>query len=287
MITMLNKRKILHGAGQSAGAFLRYCNAVEKFKPCLYMLYVRINEIGKKFPEKLKEMENISDRLIPQIGLNLKAKELGEQCPEIISGKYDKEINLLTSLIKKPAFLRVGYEFNNPDAKYKPNEYIQAWKHIEKLVRKNKHLILVWDCCTAFSKNIKEVMKYYPGDTNVDWFGNNFFGVKHFKDNKNKVTEDFYQESVRHKKPLMICESSAARVGVLNGQKSWDEWFKPYFKWIVEHKNVKAFCYINWNWATDWKQPEWGNCRIEDNEVVRINYVKELSDRRYFHLSDV
>jgi len=124
-------------------------------------------------------------------------------------------------------------------------------------------------------------LKFYPGDNYIDWFGNDLFGVRHFKDNKDKVTEDFYKESKKHKKPLIICESSAARVGILKGEDCWNEWFDPYFKWIKNHNNVKAFCYINYNWGIDWKNPGWGNCRIEENKVVKSKYYLELKDKKY------
>ena len=84
----------------------------------------------------------------------------------------------------------------------------------------------------------------------------------------------------------MIGESTAAEVGVLDGEKSWDNWFKPYFEWIGKHKQIKAFCYINWDWIKDktWGSPgTWGNCRIEENEIVRKKFVRELGNPKYIH----
>lgn len=278
--------KILHGAGQSPEQFRKYWNAVENYKPIIYMIYNRINDIREKFPRKLKELCSIDKNLCLQLGLNLKPKEEKEKCKEIAQGKYDEEINFLLKTLKNfknPVFLRIGYEFNNPTHNYSPKEFISAWKYIVDLFRKNnvENVAFVWDACTAFDKDIKEIMEFYPGDDYVDWFGNNLFGVQHFKDNMDKVTEDFYKESENHKKPLMIAESSAIKSGTLNGEKSWREWFVPYFNWIKSHPNTKAFCYINWNWAVDWKQPEWGNCRIEENEFVRNEYIKEMSHKRF------
>lgn len=284
--------KVLHGAGQSPEQFKKYWDAVEDYKPIIYMIYNRINEIKEKFQGKINEAKKISPNLMLQIGLNLKARSIGEQCKQIINGEHDEEILFLIEILKdykNPAFLRVGYEFNNPTHEYSPNDFISAWKHIVDLFRKNKvkNVAFVWDACTAFNRDIKEIMKYYPGDNYVDWFGNNLFGAKHFADNKDTVTENFAKESVKHKKPLMIGESSPARVGVDKGKESWDEWFKPYFKWINDHQIIKAFCYINWDWGKDWKQPEWLNGRIEENEEVRKRYVKELSNNRYLHLKEI
>lgn len=282
--------RVLHGAGQSSEQFKKYWDAVGENKPLIYMAYNRINDITEKFHKKLEGLYSINKELWLQLGLNLKPKEENEDCKGIISGKYDKEIFSLIKTIKdfkNPVFLRIGYEFNNPDHNYNSKEFILAWRYIVDLFRKYsvKNVAFVWDACTAFNKDLKEIMNFYPGDEYVDWFGNNFFGVQHFKDNQDNVTEDFYKESIKHKKPLMIAESSAIKTGTLNGEESWKAWFKPYFNWIKTHPNTKAFCYINWDWAVDWKQLEWGNCRIEENEFIRRAYIKEMSDKRYVHLN--
>ncbi|MBI2630398.1 hypothetical protein HYW76_04830 [Candidatus Pacearchaeota archaeon] len=282
--------KILHGAGQSPEAFLKYSKTVENFKPSIYMTYIRINEINEKLALKINRMKKINPKLMLQIGLNLKARNIGQQCKEIINKKYDSDLLCMIRLFKKlnrPVFLRIGYEFNNPAHNYKPKEFISAWKYIADLFKKNNcvNVAFVWDACSAFNKDIKEIMEYYPGDKHVDWFGNNLFGVQHFKDNSSKITEDFYKESINHKKPLMIAESSAIKSSDTKKKKSWNGWFVPYFSWIKSHPNTKAFCYINWDWGKDWKMPEWGNCRIEENEFVRKKYVKEMADKRYIHLS--
>lgn len=277
--------KILHGAGQSLETFERYWNAVEKYKPAIYMTYIKLPKI-KKWSDRIKKEISKFPNLRLQIGLNLRA-EHRSQCKDITLGKWDKDFNLLYKTIKQiknPVFLRIGYEFNNPHHGYKPKEFIQAWKYICDKLKENKvdNVATVWCACTAFNRDIRDIMPYYPGDEYVDWFGNDLFSPRHFKDNKDKVTEAFAREAKKHKKPLMIGESSAARVGVLEGKKSWNDWFKPYFRWLSEH-NTKAFCYINWDWAIDWKQPEWGNCRIEENEIVRQKYIKELSKKKYIH----
>ena len=280
--------KIIHGAGQSLETFRNYWNAVGEFKPILYMCYLRINKISEKIEVIKKEIKEFPNSML-QIGLNFKIKDEGAKTKEIIKGVYNKEILALINFAKKfqkPIFLRLGYEFNNPRHKYNPSDFILAWKYIVNLFRKNNvtNVAFVWNCCTAFNRDIKDIMEFYPGDKYVDWFSNNLFGTKHFANNKDEVTENFVKEAEKHKKPVMIGESSAAKVGVLNGKESWNKWFRPYFKWIHSHPIIKAFCYINWNWAIDWKQSEWGNCRIEENEEVRKRYVKELCNEKYIHM---
>ncbi|MBU0907684.1 MAG: hypothetical protein KKD18_04805 [Nanoarchaeota archaeon] len=80
----------------------------------------------------------------------------------------------------------------------------------------------------------------------------------------------------------MVGESSAIKIGIEN-QRIWKEWFIPYFKFIKSNPQIKAFCYINWDWGKDWKTPRWMNARIEENEYVRKKYIKELSKKRYVH----
>lgn len=282
--------KIIHGAGQSLSQFKKYWEITKEYKPLLYMEYIKIGEIKEKLSLKIKSLCSINTKLYLQLGLNLKPRNIKEECKGIANGGYDEEILFLIQTLKdfkNPVFLRIGYECNDPTHAYNPKDFIDAWRYITKKIKEHtaENIATVWSVCTAFNRDINEVMVYYPGDDYVDWFGDDLFGVKHFTDANNPkiITEDFCRESEKHKKPLMICESSAARVGVLNGKESWDEWFKPFFKWIHEHPIVKAFCYINWDWAIDWKTPEWGNCRIEENEVVKKMYIKELSKACYIH----
>lgn len=113
--------KVLHGAGQSPKQFEKYWNAVKKYKPIVYMIYVRVNEIKEKLDNKINEAKKFSPNLMLQIGLNLKAKEIGEQCNQIIKGFHDEELLHLVKEIKNfknPVFLRIGYEFNNPTHNY-------------------------------------------------------------------------------------------------------------------------------------------------------------------------
>ncbi len=279
--------KIIHGAGQSIDTFKRYWDAVGDYKPAIYMTYVRINNI-KEWSKKLKAELKHFPNLMVQIGLNFKIKKGGSKCLEVSKGKYDKEIKNLCKTIKEiknNVFIRIGYEFNENN-KYQPEDYIKAWRYLINKFKENKvyNVASVWCACTSFSENINELMDYYPGDNYVDWFGEDIFGTRHFiKGRVKNVREAFFKEAKKHKKPIMIGESSASKVGVLDGEKSWNNWFKPYFKLIKDNPLIKAFCYINWDWEIDWKTPEWGNCRIEENEIVNKFYVKELSKSIYIH----
>ena len=277
--------KIIHGAGQSPEQFVKYWKAVEDFKPVIYMEYVRINEIKLKLLKKIKTMLQISKNLSPQVGLNLKSRTKGAICKEVANGEYDSEIIFMIKILKKiqnPIFLRIGYEFDK-DGKYNPKEFVEAWKRVVDLIKKNNinNIATVWCACPY--QGTVPVEPYYPGDNYVDWFGVDVFSSRHFKDSNYKPVEDFLKLAKKHGKPVMIGESTPAKIGVDKGKESWDQWFEPYFKWIHSHPIIKAFCYINWDWGKDWKQPEWLNGRIEENEYVRKNFVKELSKSVYIH----
>ncbi len=277
--------KIIHGAGQSLEAFTNYCNAVGKYKPLIYMTYVKIHHIDKNIKKIRKEMKAFPN-VILQIGFNFLI-EGKDATKEIAKGKYDKELKRFFKTlleIDKLIFIRLGYEFDKKE-KYNPTDFIKAWKYIvDNYISENKKISTVWCACPY--NGTSPVEPYYPGDDYVDWFGVDVFAAKHIT-KKYKPVEDFLILAKKHNKPVMVGESSPARTGVDKGQESWDEWFKPYFEWIANHPNIKAFCYINWDWGKDWKQPEWLNGRIHENEIVRKNYVKEMSKSKYLHNQNI
>lgn len=80
----------------------------------------------------------------------------------------------------------------------------------------------------------------------------------------------------------MIGESTPIYVGVLQGQTSWNDWFTQYFQFMQTYPVIKAFDYINANWAlTSW--PTWGDSQIEDNSVVNADYAAALADSIFLH----
>jgi hypothetical protein len=278
--------KILHGAGQSPETFSNYWNAVEDCKPIIYMTYAKIQKIDnwtKRIKDEIRNYPNIN----LQIGLKLLDANGRDLTLEILEGKCDKALDSFLETVKdlgRNSFVRIGYEFDKK-GKYNPENFVKAWRHIVDKMRKAKieNVATVW-CACPFN-GTDPVEPFYPGDGYVDWFGIDVF-PKRWLTGEYKPVEDFLILANKHKKPVMVGESTAADTGVLDGEKSWNDWFKPFFKWIHNHKQIKAFCYINWDWAKDktWGSPgTWGNCRIEDNEEVRKRFVKELRDSKYIH----
>lgn len=276
-------RKVLHGAGQSPETFKMYWNAVGKNKPVIYMTYIKLQSIDKW-------IDTIEAEIIPypkamlQIGLNFRIDH-EDGTRNISEGKHDNILKKLAKKIKslkRNTFIRLGYEFDAP-GRYKPQTYAAAFRYVVKFFQneKVKNVAYVW--CSCPYKGTENFEPYYPGDDYVDWFGMDIFGAQLFAEKMYEPIERFLAMAIEHKKPVMIGESSAIKIGIENGEQIWREWFAPYFKLIKTHSEIKAFCYINWDWGKDWKTPRWMNARIEENEEVRRKYVKELNNPIYIH----
>jgi len=94
----------------------------------------------------------------------------------------------------------------------------------------------------------------------------------------------FLKDAEQRSFPVMIGESTPGWVGgVQGGEKTWKEWFVPYFSFIHTQPTVKAFCYISWNWAEYPAWSDWGDARIWVNPVILDHYQRELADPLYHH----
>jgi hypothetical protein len=284
--------RVLHGAGQSPDEFRDYFNGVGEHKPAIYMTYVGLREkpaeISRYFSGIKKDLESYGQvYLIPQIGLSMTSDGHPERHYEDKVAKGDMDANIdafcegLTKL-DRPAFIRIGYEFNGFWNGYQPETYKAAWKRIVERLRGHglENVATIW-CIGA---ETPDYMKYYPGDDAVDWWGIDLFsihqlGLKGFSDG-------FVRMAGQHGFPVMVCESTPQRVGVLQGEASWRKWFDPYFAFIAQHESVKAFCYISWNWAGYSQWSDWGDGRIASNAEVLDHYKVELKNPLYIHGGD-
>jgi hypothetical protein len=143
----------------------------------------------------------------------------------------------------------------------------------------NLEVATVW--CFAMD-GVMNYMDYYPGDASVDWWAIDVFSAIHFTDPN---SSRFLDSAVVHQKPVMIGETTPRYVGVLNGQQSWNDWFVPFFNFIHTKPNVKAFCYINWNWSQYPQWLDWGDARLEANAIVGSNFASEMDSSKYLHSS--
>lgn len=278
--------KIWSGAGQSEEAFEAYINAVgENNGPTIYMLYCGLDTDPTEWLQKHKAiMDGYGRQFIPQIGLSMTHDSDKHYEKKVADGVYDENINRFISVLQEwnlPVFVRIGYEFNGHWNGYEPREYIRAFQRIRNKLKDSglNNIATVW-CYGYDDKKESNFMNYYPGDEYVDWWGIDLFQVEEFN---NSEVKSFLAQSVLHKKPLIIGESTPRHVGVLHGGESWDKWFKTYFDLIKRQTNLKAFCYINWDWSAYPQWSDWGDCRIEMNDIVRERFIHEMENPIYQH----
>lgn len=205
---------------------------------------------------------------------------------EIVKGAYDANIIKFSRWIKeikRPVYLRIGYEFDGPHNHYEPEKYIKAYRYIVNKLRKEKidNIVYVWHSYASISS--LSAMKWYPGDAYVDWFGISFF---------NPLSQKRYAETIvrfakEHNKPLMLAEASPFVVGTGYGERSWNNWFKHCFRFITEN-DVRALCYINCDWDAIpmFSKEKWGDARIQVNNAVKEHWLNEISKEKYLGSSD-
>lgn len=71
----------------------------------------------------------------------------------------------------RPAFVRIGYEFNGRWNGYVPETYIPAWRRVVAAMRAHRldDVAAVW-CYASDIRNLPDLMDWYPGDEWVDWW---------------------------------------------------------------------------------------------------------------------
>ena len=281
--------KIINGAGQDPTAFNNYWNVMHsQNKPVIFMTYIGLKNIQSNWTDDLKtEILSYGDKfIIPQIGLSMTedGNPSAHYEQDVAAGLYDEEINAFIEGLRNlaiPAYVRIGYEFNGLSWNgYQPTSYKAAFTRIANMIRaSNLEVATVW--CFAMD-GVMNYMDYYPGDASVDWWAIDEFSAIHFTDPN---SSRFLDSAVVHQKPVMIGETTPRYVGVLNGQQSWNDWFVPFFNFIHTKQNVKAFCYINWNWSQYPQWQNWGDARLEANAIVGSNFASEMDSSKYLHSS--
>jgi hypothetical protein len=287
-------RRVIHGAGQSPDAFREYCEAVgPQHQPMLYMSYFGLRRAtgggAEQYFEQLqRQLDSYSPNyLVPQLGLSMTTDGKPELRYEdrVAAGEYDAEIKAYCAGLRqlaRPVFLRIGYEFNGPWNGYLPDSYRSAWRRIVAALREHglEEVATVW-CFEPGGK--PNYMDFYPGDEHVDWWSIDLFSAGHFEC---PPAVKFMADAQRRGFPVMIGESTPRRIGVLDGETSWERWFALYFQFIRRHEHVKAFCYISWDWAKYPKWGDWGDARIQANAEVLARWKKELASDLYLHGAD-
>ena len=245
-----------------------------------FMAYTAINDLrglsesvdqgaGVNYTDEL--IRNYPQCRIIQIGLYLKY-----MLKEIVGGGLDQNIVQLGRWIKnskKDVYLRIGYEFDNPENDYDPQEYIQAYRYIVERLRKmdipNVHF--VWHTMAWRDKDspVYGPLKWYPGDQYVDWVGISFFDAQ--RDQERDAAAVLARKI---HKPLMIAESSPF-FQYTDEEKL--RWIKKLFDY-VKNNDVKFLSYINVNWddLTMFKTKKWGDARLQKSTVIMKEWLKQI-----------
>ncbi len=291
---------VLHGGGQDPAGFLEYVEVLgDERYPVQWMTYVSLSLSAEDILEWGRGVKRDMDAtgrsgLMPQVGLNMTGGlDDGTGLDVAIArGDYDDQINAFCDaleLIDRPGFIRIGYEFEGSWNNYSEEGFIGSWIRITKAVRSRELPVATVWCSgggSAGPRPIDDVFAFYPGDEWVDWWGVDVFSPNEIA--MDWITE-FCELAGSHNRPVMLGEVTPRFVGVLDGQKDWDEWFGPFFERIRQQPEIKSFCYINWEWKY-WSDElgfswhDWGDCRIQKNETVSENYRKEMDSPLYKHL---
>jgi len=276
------KGKILVGAGQASfSAFDDFIKASDSIVyPDIYMDYAGL-DIFKK--EKIKYSINkwmaYPFKIIPQIGLAMTHDGDPEKHFEqqVAKGLLDSNIEAFANEISKypgKVMIRIGYEFNGHWNGYKPDSFKLAYIRVANVLRRvmNNRVALVW--CMALDGDRHDYMNFYPGDEFVDWWSVDVFGEKHFT---HPALKPFLASAHKHKKPVLIGESTPRKLSVQLGKESVQKWFYPYFKLMATNPGIKGFSYIYWDWSkTRWA--DWGNGRFGENPETKKFMIGELTN---------
>lgn len=216
---------VLHCAGQSPDAFKAYSSFMAPHaKPGVSMTYTSLQSFksrnsGSKWAMRvLASMANEVDTIVPQIGLKLPG---GDVLSKVSKSQFEVAISEFVSglrALNRPAYVRVGYEFNGnwnnyPRGAYKAayRSIVTAWKADPKLAQS---IAGIWDFSCDSSPDRLKADDWYPGDDIVDWWGVNIFANRSNPDAS--CVLDFVAKAKSKGFPVALGESTPRTRGVLN-----------------------------------------------------------------------
>ncbi|CAB9504759.1 expressed unknown protein [Seminavis robusta] len=241
-----------------------------------------------------------------QIGLWLNGTQ---GCRDIVSGKLDDNVKRLVYYIgvQSPAskvFLRIGYEFDNPDFNYAhdPNLYRQAFSYIARKCRKHKacqrRTEMVWHSWGAGLPYNTTLQDFYPGNDWVDWIGvsvfQQFYPILHRT--YGGTPQDLHnvlEFAAAHGRPTMIAESTPFG-GIHNNPHIptttdiWTAWFAPTLDLIRKYE-IGMWSYINCNWEAQpaWKGVGFGDTRLSIDPMIMEQWHEHvIASRRFVRAID-
>jgi len=191
----------------------------------------------------------------------------------VADGQHDAAIRLLGAFLEEekiPSLIRIGYECTGPWNGYEAESYVAAFRRVTEVLRSfDFPLATVWCVEGGWTEN---AAPYNPGDEFADWWSVDLFSPDHFEQ-----VSGYMEEAVSRRKPVLIGECTPRRVGVLDGADSWKGWYESFFAFIARYPNLKGFSYINWNWSGFPQWHDWGDGRVQENELVLENWIQHVS----------
>ena len=206
-------------------------------------------------------------------------------------GQYDDVIQKYARWAKKadrPIYLRLGYEFDGPHNELEPEEYVEAYRHIVDIMRKEgvKNVAFVWHSYASTPYKNYSLSEWYPGDDYVDWVAISVFFQPYDDILNHKETNDVLNFAKEKGKPVMIAEANPV-LGIDKGDsKVWESWFVDFFSFCY-NKNIKAIAFINENWQRMNLSGigEWKDSRLYNNSEVAEKWLFEIEKNRYLKQS--
>ncbi len=136
--------RIMSGAGQRPESFKDYYDSIGTNKPVVYRTYMKLGaaDTPARFAKLKEELGKYPQTfLIPQIGLSMTGSRKHEEHYEhkVAAGELDAQIDQFCAGLKdlgRPAFIRIGYEFNGHWNGYKPATYKAAFRRVTEKIRK-------------------------------------------------------------------------------------------------------------------------------------------------------
>lgn len=133
--------RVIHGWGQFSSEWLKsaregegdtadldtYIGDVNPSAPAICSFYVA-PELVRQFLRGFRYAVKMQGFFFAQVGLYFRGSEA-----DLAAGKRDQQLRVLARTFrdfKQPVLLRIGYEFNNPWALYRPADYVVALRRV-------------------------------------------------------------------------------------------------------------------------------------------------------------
>ncbi|MGQ0552254.1 MAG: glycosyl hydrolase [Planctomycetota bacterium] len=317
--------RVLHGMGQWQSGNIEYLAALGEtaLQPASQLSFIPVGDWPRDWDSRhstfrksvlaLRDTGRLLHLDVTLYGLDSRSGQRRSVDGEIArTTEFDARIADIAKVLVEsgqPVFVRIGAEFNGEWNGYEPFDYPAAYRRVVEIFRREGVTKAAFIWCYEPSapedfgdRDPQRGWLWYPGDDVVDWFGLDLFGTDQFTGDLGRAgklapagrSEAFLRMAQEHSKPVIIAEASASRVEITasleDGRKDWEAWFAPFFAFLAANPGVKAFHYINVDWAIDggdYAEAGWRDARVNANAEILRRWIEELRKEKYLHLPDV